>query len=234
MYAFYKRVQPTHNRELYPSGAHPLATLFVRRLKHLVKWKVAALVSTSFLALGIVSAGLYFGGAFRLLSLSASLQGPAIIGQIQHLSQLATVKYTVERVVGLNEPRSPFGEESILLMVEGQAVAGVDLSCLTSKDLSFIGRETVAIRLPRARLIDVYLDEKQTKIWDRHITWWTPWITNDPDLETKARLSALDDVRSAVLRMGILDDAQRSAQMALATFFRTLHLEPAFAGSNAS
>lgn len=199
-----------------------------------MKWKVAAIVSTSLLVLAILGAGLYLSGAFRLLSLSASLQGPAIVGQIQRLSQLATVKYTVERVVGLNEPRSPFGEESILLMVEGHAVAGVNLSCLTSKDLSFTGKETVSVRLPRAKLIGVYLDEKQTKVWDRHITWWTPWIANDPDLETKARLSALDDVRSAVLRMGILDDAQRSAQMALANFFRTLHLELAFTGSNAS
>jgi Protein of unknown function (DUF4230) len=221
------------NQQSTPN-ARPLATLIMRKLTDLVKWKVAAIVSTSLLLLGIVGAGLYLGGASRLLSLSASLQGPAVVSQIQRLSQLATVRYTVERVVGLNEPRSPFGEESILLMVEGQAVAGVDLSCLTSKDLSFIGGERVSIRLPPAKLIGVYLDEKQTKVWDRHITWWTPWVANDPDLETKARLSALDDVRSAVLRMGILDDAQRTAQMALANFFRTLHLEPAFTGSNAS
>lgn len=212
----------------------PVATLIMRKLIHLVKWNVAAILSTSLLLLGIVGAGLYLDGTFRFLSLGVSLQRPVIVAQIQRLSQLATVKYTVERVVGLNEPRSPFGEESILLIVEAQAVAGVDLSCLTSKDLSFIGRETVSIRLPRAKLIGVYLDEKQTKVWDRHITWWTPWVANDPDLETKARLSALDDVRSTVLRMGILDDAERSAQMALANFFRTLHLEPAFTGSNAT
>ena len=68
----------------------------------------------------------------------------------------------------------------------------------------------MTLRLPPAKLFHVFLDEKQTKVWDRHITWWTPWVPFDPDLEHKARLTAQEDVRAAALKMGILDEAHRT------------------------
>jgi hypothetical protein len=162
---------------------------------------------------------------YRLFGTNA----PAIVQQIQQLNQLATVKYTLQRVVGLTEPKSPLGEESILIMVQGVAIGGVDLTCLTGSDVTFKSSHSVTIKLPKAKLLNVFLDEKQTKVWDRHITWWTPWIPPDPDLEHKARLSALDDVRSAALKSGILDEAQKNAKTAIANFFQAIELDVAFA-----
>ena len=210
------------------------ATLESREPSNIVKWKVIALLSLSLLLLGIASAWVYFEGGLRNLALRAGIGAPAVVTQVQQLKQLTTVRYTLQRVVGLNEPREPLGEESILLMVEGQALAGVDLSCLRRNDLSFQGSSRIRINLPRAKLISVYLDEKQTKVWDRRVTWWTPWVAYDPELETKARLEALDDVKGAALKMGILDEAQRNAEAAIHDFFQTLHLEATFTTSSAT
>jgi len=138
------------------------------------------------------------------------------------------VKYRIQHVVGLTEPKVPLGEESILLMVQGQALAGVDLAALTQDDVAVGGKRSVTMKLPAAKLLNVFLDEKETKVWDRRITWWTPWVSYDPDLEHKARLQALDEVRRAALQMGILDAAQRNAQNAIANFLLALQVDVSF------
>ncbi len=158
-------------------------------------------------------------------NLISELTAPAVLTQVKRLNQLVTVKYSLQRVVGLKEERQPLGEESILLMVEGQVLAGVDLAELKDSDCEVSGARTVALHLPPARILDVSLNEKNTKVWDRHVTWWTPWVAPDPELEHRARLSALDDVKSAALSMGILSDAQKNAQTSVAELLRLMNVE---------
>jgi hypothetical protein len=192
-----------------------------------LKWKILALISSSALLVALLTTALYMRSPGLRLRLFAPA-APALLHEIERLNQLASVKYTLQRVVGLTEQKSPLGEESILIMVQGEAVAGVDLTCLSDSDVTFQTPRKVALKLPRSKLLNVYLDENQTKVWDRHITWWTPWVPYDPDLEHKARLTALDDVRSAALTMGILGEAQRNAEMAITNFLRALGLEATF------
>lgn len=176
--------------------------------------KLIAFISTFaliFLIIGlIVYARIYAPGGTWL----RPLDPPAVVSQVRGLKQLVTVRYVVQKVVGLTEPRQPLGEESILLMVEGRAQAGVDLAEVTQYDIQVTGKK-IKIRLPPPTILDVYIDEKNTKVWDRRITWWTPWVSPDPTLEHKARLAALDDIRQAALDMGILRDAETSAKAAI-------------------
>lgn len=86
-------------------------------------------------------------------------------------------------------------------------------------------RGTVLIRLAAPHIQQVYLDEKYTKVWDRSVTWWTPWVTPDADLEHKARIQALDDVKAAALDMGILAEAQRNAEEDIRNILRAFGTE---------
>ena len=147
------------------------------------------------------------------LSLSRKTLDPAaVLVQVRALNELVTVKYSIQKVVGLKKKRALVGEESILLLVEGRVLAGVALNELSASDIVMPSREEARIRLPGPRILENFLDEKSTKVWDRRITWWTPWVAADPDLEHKARLEALDQVRSAAVQMGILKDAQTNAE----------------------
>lgn len=176
--------------------------------------KLIAFISTFslfFLILGlIVYARIYAPGGTWLRPIDA----PAVVTQVRGLKELVTVRYVVQKVVGMTEARQPLGQESLLLMVEGRAQAGVDLGAVTQYDVQVSGKK-IKIRLPHAEMFDVYLDEKNTKVWDRRITWWTPWVSPDPDLEHRARLAALDDIRKAALDMGILRDAEKNARAAI-------------------
>ena len=176
--------------------------------------KLIAFISTFslvFLIIGlIVYARVYAPGATWL----RPIDPPAVVIQVRGLKELVTVRYVVQKVVGITEPRHPLGEESLLLMVQGLAQAGVDLGAVTQYDVQVSGKK-IKIRLPHAELLDVFLDEKNTKVWDRRITWWTPWVSPDLNLEHQARLAAIEDVRKAALDMGILRDAESSARAAI-------------------
>ena len=191
-----------------------------------MKWKIAAVASTAafFILLFIVLISAAFRHAFGIRLFDSK----AVVTQVQRLNQLVTVKYSIQRIVGLREPKVPLGEESILLMVQGEALAGVDLSKLTPGDVTYTGKQSVVIALPAARLFNIYLDEKQTKVWDHQVTWWTPWVPYDPDLEHKARMQALEDVRNAALQMGILDQAQTNAEASIRNLLGALQFSATF------
>ena len=143
------------------------------------------------------------------------LDPPAVVAQVRQLNQLATVRYTVQKVVGLKERKNPVGEESILLILQASVEAGIDLAILRPEDVSRRADGALVVRLPPAKLLRVSVDEKETKVWDREKTWWTPWVPYSLDLEQRARAAGLDAVKQAALEMGILQQAERNAETSI-------------------
>jgi hypothetical protein len=201
------------------------STESTQKTSRATKWAVALALCTSFLVMLVVGLLLFtrLGSVFGIGP--AAMDSMGVVTQVKKLDQLVTVKYSIQRIVGIKVEHQPVGEESILLMVEGQVLAGVDLSSLTPRDVQIVGGRRSSVTIPRAKVMHVFLDEHKVKVWDRHITWWTPWIAPDPDLEHRARLTALDDIKAAAIEMGILEDAQRNAQSAIQSFLNTLNLD---------
>ncbi len=179
------------------------------------RWKLITLV----LLLAFVS---LLGYTFLQGRMGQNAGPDAVVTQVQKLSQLVTVRYRIERVVGMTEQKDPVGAESILLMVEGEVTGGVDLQKVTAGDVTSDAQGVTTVTVPAATITNVSLDESKTKVWDRHVTWWTPWAPPDPDLEHKARLKALDDIRQAALDMGILGQAQTNVKSALQDLFQAV------------
>jgi hypothetical protein len=121
--------------------------------------KLVAFLSTACLILLLIAIIIYlrfFGsGAVR-----RALDSAAVVTQVQRLNELASVKYSIEKVVGMKEQKSPVGEESILLLVRGRVLAGVDLAGLTPGDVTTFNGAGVRIRLTPPHIQNVYLDEK--------------------------------------------------------------------------
>lgn len=169
---------------------------------------------------------------FRLGSPRNYLDPPLVVREIRGMNELTTVKYVMQKVVGIKEDKSPVGQEFLLLMVQGEVLAGIELGRVQSGDIRMAGR-TMEIRLPRPAVLNVFLDEGQTKVWDRHVTWWTPWVGFNPDLETRARRQALADMRESAIQSGILKEARARAETALASLFRAAGMEKVtFGGGN--
>jgi hypothetical protein len=153
--------------------------------------------------------------ATRRYSRAPDLDAQSVVAQVRQLNQLATVRYTVQKVVGIKEDKQPVGSESILLVMQARVEAGIDLSGLREQDVFRRPDGALVIRMPEARILNVAVDEKQTKVWDRTKTWWTPWVPYSIELEQRARIEGLDAIRQGALEMGILKDAERNAESSI-------------------
>jgi len=140
---------------------------------------------------------------------------PYVLAQVQRLNQLTTVKYTIQKVIGLTEQKKPVGSESILLIVQASVQAGIDLASLRPDDVVVRPDGTVVVRLPAAKILSVSIDEKETKVWDRQKTWWTPWVAYSLDLEQRARLAGIAAAGQAALDMGVLPQAELNAETSI-------------------
>jgi hypothetical protein len=165
----------------------------------------------------------YFGG--RQPVVRRLIDAPAVVKEIQQLSELVTVKYSIQKVIGLKEEKVPFGSEQVLLLVQADVLGGIDLTALDTNDVQVAANNTVIARLPPPKVMHVYVDEKQTRVWDHSKTWWTPWVPYNPELEQKARLDALEAVQAAALEMGILSNAQANAEKTIGEFLHTVGVE---------
>jgi hypothetical protein len=150
-----------------------------------------------------------------------TLDPVSVVHQIQRLNELVSVKYTVQKVVGLEEQKAPFGSEKLLLFVQAEVLAGIDLSKLAAADIKWLPGKRIQVMLPPPKIEHVVIDDKESKVWDRQITWWTPWVPYNPDLERQARLKAKDTIQQAAIDMGILDQARRNAEAGIRSLLET-------------
>lgn len=148
---------------------------------------------------------------------------PTIIKQIQALNDLVTVKYVMERIV-LAEDVKWYGDNRVMLVVQGIVKAGVDLSKIGNENIK-VSRKTVWIKLPPAQITDVYIDDKNTQVVERTTGLLRKF---DKDLEQNARRKAVDDLRTAAKYSGILNDAERQARAQLTILLGKMGLDVRF------
>ena len=125
---------------------------------------LVALVLAIALGLGLV-AGLLLPQWLGIQPKPQFFNTATVIKQVQSLSQLVTVKYVLEKVVVFEDVKW-FGESRVLLVAHGIVKAGVDLQKLKPDDISVSGKK-ISIKLPPARPLDAYLDDKKTQIIER-------------------------------------------------------------------
>ena len=141
-------------------------------------------VSAIILALGGACLYLYWFGGRRAV-VRRVVDPPAVVREIQELSELVTVRYRIQKVVGLEEEKVPFGSERILLLVQGDVLGGVDLSLLSTNDVQVTAEGAVIARLPQPKVMHVYLDEQQTRVGTARRHGGHRGCPDDPELETK-------------------------------------------------
>jgi len=146
-----------------------------------------------------------------------------IVQQVQTLSELVTVKYVLEKVVILDDIKW-YGENRVLLVAHGIVKAGVDLQEIKPEDVR-VEDKKIVLKLPRARITDVYLDDQKTRVVDRSTGLLRAF---DKDLEQNARRQAVEELRIAARSNRIYEDAEERARLQLANLFHQLGYEVEF------
>lgn len=147
---------------------------------------------------------------------------PTVIASIQRLARLESVVYTMDKVVEGDRTSQYLPDiltgDKLLMIVHGQAVAGVDLSQVQAGNVLINGR-SVILTMPPAQLLSVSLDNSKTRVYSRITGLLVP---ADPNLESEVREKAEADLRQSALDSGILTTAEGNARATLTTMLRSL------------
>ena len=144
---------------------------------------------------------------------------PVVVAQIQKLSRLETVVYSLDTVVegAHSSPMIPdiLAGDKILLVCHGASIAGIDLAKLKPEDVR-IDRDdqrSVHVNLPPSELFLTTLDNQHTRVYMRTTGLLVP---ADANLESQTRVKAQQQLQAAALSDGILDAARKNARTTIA------------------
>lgn len=151
-----------------------------------------------------------------------NISQPTVIASIQRLARLESVVYNMDKVVEGDRTSQYLPDflmgDKLLMIVHGQAVAGVDLSRVQAANVQIDG-SSVTITMPPAELLSVSLDNSKTRVYSRTTGLLVP---ADPNLESEVREKAEADLRQSALESGILTTAQGNARATLTTLLHSL------------
>ncbi|HMF54314.1 MAG TPA: DUF4230 domain-containing protein [Edaphobacter sp.] len=152
---------------------------------------------------------------------------PAIVRRIQRLSRLETVVYSMDTVVEGSKSSAVLPDllagDRLLLVVHGQAIAGIDLAQLKPEDIHITedrnGTRSVHVTLPASQLFATTLDNQHTRVYARSTGLLVPV---DQNLESDTRARAEKQLQQTALSDGILDTARKNARATITTLLYSL------------
>ena len=150
---------------------------------------------------------------------------PTVVRQIQQLQRLETVVFNMDKIVsgGWESRYLPtfLAGERLLLVVDGDVTAGVDLGGIGAADVSVNGR-TIRMKIPGSEIFATRVDNERTRVYSRETGLFT---RVDPNLESDVRRESERQVRQAALDNGILRVAAANARTTMTSFLRGLGFE---------
>lgn len=148
--------------------------------------------------------------------------GATVVKELRSLNRWETASFTVEKIIDAGTNGNAFQEflfgDKILLIADGEVIAGFDLSTITDNSVAIAGKK-ISVALPKPQILVTRLDNNKTRVYDRR-----EGILAHPnkDLESQARLSAENAIRDGACQEGVLNIASDNAKKQLMTLLKTL------------
>jgi hypothetical protein len=147
---------------------------------------------------------------------------PTVLRRIQQLQRLETVVFNMDKIVsgGWESRYLPkfLAGEQLLLVVDGDVTAGVDLGRIAAANIVVSG-QTIRMKIPDPEIFATRVDNERTRVYSRQTGLFT---AVDPNLESDIRREAERQVRQAALDNGILRVAAANARATMTSFLRGL------------
>ncbi len=163
------------------------------------------------LGVGLLSRAPFRIGAWLTPRYQTAPSPAVIVERLQSLSRLETARQTTTHVVEVqasNGLPAWLAGERVLLIAQAEVVAGIDLSQLRKEHIRVQG-DRVSLLLPPPQIFSVYLNEYQTRVYDRQRGIFV--LRPDREIESRARQQALQEARETALRGNLLTLARQNA-----------------------
>ena len=146
------------------------------------------------------------------------------VAVITEMQELATVVYTVSKVVKANDNQTWYkiGDRKILITSEATVKAGIDLSAL-SEDHIYISGKNIRVYLPPPKILSVNLPPENIRVAFEDVSIFrSPFSSAERDgLLAQAELQ----IRNSDNETGILEQAKTNTQLFLSQFLVQLGFE---------
>ncbi len=146
-----------------------------------------------------------------------------VITHVNALGRLETAEFAIRTIIDLkNDPSNIWeqivGSDQLMLVAEGEVVAGFDLNKVGESDIAVQGT-IVKITLPPPEIFHTRIDNERTVVYERQ----TGLLVNpDPTLESRARLLAEQSLTDWATQRGIHDKAEKYGRIQLENLLRSL------------
>jgi hypothetical protein len=146
-----------------------------------------------------------------------------VSARLETLGRLETAKYVVQTVVDMEqEPDNVFerflGTDQLLLVAEGEVVAGFDLTQIDESQIMVQGT-VVTMTLPPPEILYSRVDNDKTFVYERRTGLFQ---RPDPNMESEARRLAEGQLIDWALEHEILDQAEEFGLIILEGFLKSL------------
>jgi hypothetical protein len=147
-----------------------------------------------------------------------------IILDIAELGRLETTEFTMQTVIDLESDPSNLweklvGTDQLMLIAEGEVVAGFDLQKVDQKKNIRVQGTTIKLTLPPPEILYSRIDNERTYVYERKTGLL---VKPDPSLESRARLLAEENLVEWAEQRGIYQKAEVSGRAYLENFLRSL------------
>lgn len=148
--------------------------------------------------------------------------GTAVVKEVRKLQRLETASYTVEKIIDAGTTGNRFQDflfgDKILLIANGQIVAGFDFALVGDDDVKVEGQK-ITLNLPAPQILFTRLDNDKTRVYDRS----TGILSKgEKDLEAEARSAAELSLRDAACEAGVLTSAEENGRKQMTAFLSAL------------
>lgn len=146
-----------------------------------------------------------------------------VISRINALGRLETTEYVMQTVVDLENDRSNLweqivGSDKLMLIAEGEVVAGFDLEKIDPNDID-VENQTVRIVLPAPEILYSRIDNERTQVYERQTGLF---VSPDPTLESRARQLAEEALVEWATERDIFEQAEQDGRVQIENFLRSL------------
>jgi hypothetical protein len=136
-----------------------------------------------------------------------------IIEKIVPIGKLELCKFYIKDVMEHEEINEWYFDPKVILIVSGEAVGCIDLTKIDSSSIT-ISDNLITVTLPKAELCYFKINHQDSKIYDIQ----NAYFIDDKPIIDKAYKQAEIAIQQGALKMGILDQTKKNAELILKPF----------------
>jgi hypothetical protein len=143
---------------------------------------------------------------------------------LKEMSDLATVEYTVTKIIKANDNKTWFkaGERKILMSCEAHIKAGIDMSSINENNFKIDGKN-ISVQLPPPKIISISIPPEKIKVEYQDVGLFRdPYKSGERD---QLAAQAENQIKNSIDSLGILHQAKANTSLFVSNFLKRLGYE---------